>query len=58
MKDIVGETSDMIEKMCIQSALELTQNNRASTAEMLGLSRQSLYIKLHRYGIADINEKP
>ncbi len=58
MKDIVGETSDMIEKMCIQSALQLTQNNRASTAEMLGLSRQSLYIKLHRYGIADSNDKP
>ena len=58
MKDIVGETSDMIEKMCIQSALELTQNNRASAAEMLGLSRQSLYIKLHRYGMTDANEKP
>ena len=58
MKDIVGETSDMIEKMCIQSALELTQNNRASAAEMLGLSRQSLYIKLHRYGMTDSNEKP
>ncbi len=58
MKDIVGETSDMIEKMCIQSALELTQNNRASTAEMLGLSRQSLYIKLHRYGMADSSDKP
>lgn len=57
MKDIVGETSDMIEKMCIESALELTQNNRASAAEMLGLSRQSLYIKLHRYGMTDANEK-
>ena len=58
MKDIVGETTDMIEKMCIQSALELTQNNRASAAEMLGLSRQSLYIKLHRYGMAEVNDKP
>ena len=44
MKDIVGETSTMIERMCIH-------NNRASAAEMLGLSRQSLYVKLHRYGI-------
>ncbi len=58
MKDIVGETSDMIEKMCIQSALELTQNNRASAAEMLGLSRQSLYVKLHRYGMTDSSDKP
>jgi transcriptional regulator PpsR len=49
MKDIVGETIDMIEKMCIQSALELTGNNRASAAEMLGLSRQSLYVKLRRF---------
>ena len=57
MKDIVGETTDMIEKMCIESALELTQNNRASAAEMLGLSRQSLYIKLHRYGIAEPSDK-
>lgn len=39
----------MIEKMCIQSALELTKNNRASAAEMLGLSRQSLYVKLRRF---------
>jgi len=51
MKDIVGETSTMIERMCIQAALSLTQNNRASAAEMLGLSRQSLYVKLHRYGM-------
>ncbi|OQW89955.1 MAG: transcriptional regulator PpsR [Rhodoferax ferrireducens] len=49
MRDIVGETVDMIEKMCIQSALELTRNNRASAAEMLGLSRQSLYVKLRRF---------
>jgi DNA-binding NtrC family response regulator len=41
----------MIERMCIQAALELTHNNRASAAEMLGLSRQSLYVKLHRYGM-------
>jgi transcriptional regulator PpsR len=51
MKDIVGETIDMIEKMCMQSALELTGNNRASAAEMLGLSRQSLYVKLRRFGM-------
>jgi len=51
MKDIVGETSTMIERMCIQAALALTHNNRASAAEMLGLSRQSLYVKLHRYGM-------
>jgi transcriptional regulator PpsR len=56
MKDIVNETTEMIERMCIQSGLELTHNNRASAAEMLGLSRQSLYVKLRRFGIIDDNE--
>ena len=56
MKDIVGETIDMIEKMCIQSALELTGNNRASAAEMLGLSRQSLYVKLRRFDMVSDSE--
>ena len=54
LKDIVGETTDMIEKMCIEAALELTRDNRASAAEMLGLSRQSLYVKLRRYGLGDL----
>lgn len=53
MKDIVSETTEMIERMCIQSALQLTHNNRASAAEMLGLSRQSLYVKLRRFGMID-----
>jgi transcriptional regulator PpsR len=57
IKDIVGETTDMIERSCIQSALTLTQNNRASAAEMLGLSRQSLYVKLRRFGMITDDEK-
>lgn len=56
LKDIVGETTDLIEKMCIEAALELTRDNRASAAEMLGLSRQSLYVKLRRFGIGDLGE--
>ncbi len=51
IKDIVGETVDTIERLCIEAALELTHNNRASAAEMLGLSRQSLYVKLRRFGM-------
>jgi transcriptional regulator PpsR len=51
LKDIVSETSDLIERLCIESALELTGDNRAAAAEMLGLSRQSLYVKLRRYGV-------
>ncbi len=54
LKDIVGETTDLIEQLCIEAALELTHDNRASAAEMLGLSRQSLYVKLRRYGVGDL----
>lgn len=53
LKDIVRETTDLIEQLCIEAALELTGDNRASAAEMLGLSRQSLYIKLRRFGIIE-----
>ena len=56
LKDLVRETTDVIERMCIEAALKLTGDNRATAAEMLGLSRQSLYVKLHRYGLADGSE--
>jgi hypothetical protein len=51
LKDIVAETTDVIEKMCIETALELTRNNRVAAADMLGLSRQSLYVKLRKYAL-------
>lgn len=54
LKDLVREATDVIERMCIEAALELTGDNRASAAEMLGLSRQSLYVKLRRYGLGDL----
>jgi transcriptional regulator PpsR len=54
LKDLVRESTDVIEKMCIEAALELARDNRASAAEMLGLSRQSLYVKLRRYGLGDL----
>ncbi|NDH53507.1 MAG: transcriptional regulator PpsR [Betaproteobacteria bacterium] len=53
LKAIVRETTDLIEQLCIEAALTLTGDNRASAAEMLGLSRQSLYVKLRRFGIGD-----
>lgn len=53
LKELVRETTDLVEKLCIEAALELTGDNRASAAEMLGVSRQSLYSKLHRYGLGD-----
>lgn len=51
LRDIVAETTDVVEKMCIETAVELTRNNRVAAAEMLGLSRQSLYVKLRKYGL-------
>jgi len=51
LKDIVAATTDVVEKMCIETAVELTDNNRVAAAEMLGLSRQSLYVKLRKYGL-------
>lgn len=55
LKQIVTETTDIIEKLCILAALDLTMTNRASAAELLGLSRQGLYIKMRRFGIVDSN---
>ena len=56
LKDLVRETTDIIERMCIEAALKMTDDSRASAAEMLGLSRQSLYVKLRRYGIGDLDD--
>ncbi len=51
LKDIVRESADLIERLCIQAALDVSQDNRASAAQLLGLSRQGLYSKLRRYGM-------
>lgn len=55
LKELVRESTDMIERLCIEAALEMTSDNRASAAEILGLSRQSLYAKLRRYGLGDLD---
>ena len=51
LKDIVRDTTDVIERLCIETALGMTENNRAAASDMLGISRQSLYAKLARYDI-------
>ena len=55
MKTLVRETTDLIEKLCIEAALRITRDNKASAAEMLGLSRQGLYAKMRRYGVGDLD---
>lgn len=56
LKEIVRESCDAIERLCIEAALEHTSDNRASAAEILGLSRQSLYSKLHRYRLGNLED--
>jgi transcriptional regulator PpsR len=58
LREIVRDTTDLIEQLCIEAALELTHDNRASAAEMLGLSRQSLYVKLRRFNLGDLAPVP
>jgi transcriptional regulator PpsR len=57
LREIVRESTDLIERMCIEAALVHTADNRASAAEILGLSRQSLYSKLHRHGLGNLSSK-
>jgi transcriptional regulator PpsR len=57
LRDIVAETTDVIEKMCIETALELTRNNRVAAADMLSLSRQSLYVKLRKFGLLNKDDE-
>lgn len=55
LKELIRESADVIEKLCIEAALTQTDNNRAAAADLLGLSRQSLYLKLKRYGLEDFD---
>ncbi|HET9134956.1 MAG TPA: transcriptional regulator PpsR [Gemmatimonadales bacterium] len=51
LRDLVRDTADLVERHFIEAALELTEQNRTSAAEVLGVSRQSLYVKLRRYNL-------
>ena len=55
LKQIVAETSDLIERLSIETALAMTHDNRAMAAQLLGLSRQSLYVKLRRFGMGGLD---
>lgn len=50
LRRLVQDTTSAVERHYIDAALELTGGNRTAAAELLGLSRQSLYAKLNRYG--------
>jgi transcriptional regulator PpsR len=56
LRDLVREATDAIERICVEAALQLAGDNRSAAAEMLGLSRQSLYQKMHRHGLGGMAE--
>jgi transcriptional regulator PpsR len=53
LRELVRDTVDLVERHFIEAALELTEDNRTSAAEVLGVSRQSLYVKMRRHRLMD-----
>ncbi|KIZ41245.1 MULTISPECIES: transcriptional regulator PpsR [Rhodopseudomonas] len=53
LRKLVKNTVSIVEQHYVKEALEASRGNRTATAELLGLSRQSLYAKLNRYGLED-----
>jgi transcriptional regulator PpsR len=49
LPQLVKESSEMLERRYIEAALKLANGNRTASAELLGISRQSLHLKLNRY---------
>lgn len=58
LPELLRDTVDLVERHFIEAALVLTGDNRTAASELLGLSRQSLYIKLRRHKLvpADTSE--
>jgi transcriptional regulator PpsR len=52
LPELLRETTELVERHFIEAALELTHDNRTAAAEVLGLSRQSLYLKLRRHRLS------
>jgi DNA-binding protein Fis len=57
LKNVVHGATDALERICIEAALRMTGDNRSAAARVLGLSRQSLYVKLRRFGLATPEER-
>lgn len=52
LRNLVKNTTGVVERHYIEAALRLTDGNRTAASELLGLSRQSLYEKLDRYSLS------
>lgn len=53
LRKLVKSTVEVVEQHYVRAALQLADGNRTTAAEILGLSRQSLYAKLDRYNLDD-----
>ncbi|EJW12802.1 Transcriptional regulator protein PpsR [Rhodovulum sp. PH10] len=53
LRKLVRDTVGVVERHYVRAALDLAGGNRTAAAELLGLSRQSLYAKLNRYDLGD-----
>ncbi len=51
LRQLIKATVDGVERHYVKAALERSGGNRTAASELLGLSRQSLYMKLSRYGL-------
>lgn len=51
LKELVQDTVGLVEAHFIEAAIQLTDGNRTAAAEILGVSRQSLYTKIRRYDL-------
>lgn len=51
--EVVAAMTEAVERRMIRDALECSRGNRTVAAERLGISRQTLHVKLNRYGVAD-----
>jgi DNA-binding NtrC family response regulator len=56
LRALVGKAVEAVERHFIGAALEAAKGNRTAAARLLGLSRQSLYVKLARYGFTVAEE--
>ena len=53
LKELVAQTGDIAERICLETALNLTSNNKVAAADLLSLSLQSLYVKLRKHNLLD-----
>ncbi len=51
LPELVRGIAAVLERHCVERALRLAGGNRTAAAELLGLSRQTLYAKLARYDL-------